>query len=315
MNFPTYDDVLRAQELIRPLRRLTPTVFNTWLNRQLGAKVFLKYEHLQRTGSFKIRGAANAILNLDSTVPSVVTQSSGNHGAAVANVARQVGIPSYVIYPKSTTSIKRTNMLRYGAELISCESNLTSREQVLEEFLQNNNSVYIPPYDHEHVIAGQGTVALELIERHKIDQIWVPVGGGGLASGSVLAADGKVEVICAEPESVNDAYMSMRDGVRHPPTENKTVADGLRTSLGELNFDILHTAKVKVALTSEDQIYDALRWCWQVLKTVVEPSAAVVIAAMLNNRDLVQGRVGAVLTGGNIKFPWGNPARQQTSEP
>ena len=274
------------------------------MNKLVGADLFFKCENFQKTGAFKARGAINTVLQLSSDIESVVTHSSGNHGAALAWATSLREINSFVVVPTDASPFKRRNMERFGATLIDCGQDLESRESVLQEFLKQHDATFIHPYDDARIIAGQGTATFELLESEQnFDQIWVPVGGGGLASGAILAANGMVEVVCAEPALAKDAYLSMQTGYRQPPLPPVTIADGLRSSLGELNFSILKAAKTRVALATEDSIKRALRLVFEMMKIVVEPSAAVVIAAMLDNPSLVAKRVGAILSGGNIPGP------------
>ena len=274
------------------------------MNKLVGANLFFKCENFQKTGAFKARGAVNTVLQLSSDIESVVTHSSGNHGAALAWATSLHEINSFVVVPTDASPFKRRNMERYGATLIDCGQELESRESVLQEFLKQHDATFIHPYDDARIITGQGTATMELLEsEHKLDQIWVPVGGGGLASGAILAANGNVEIVCAEPELAKDAYLSMQTGDRQPPLPPVTIADGLRSSLGELNFDILKAAKTRVALATEDSINSTLRLVFEMMKIVIEPSAAVVVGAMLENPSFVAKRVGVILSGGNVPCP------------
>ena len=206
--------------------------------------------------------------------------------------------------PEDASRYKRAAVERYGATIIDCDSTLESREEVLHEFQRNHDATFIPPYDDRHVIAGQGTATLELlVQTDRLDQIWIPIGGGGLGSGAVVAANGDVPVIGAEPELAKDAHDSRLAGRRLPPLPPRTIADGLRSSLGELTFRILHEANVTIHLCSEAQIVQAMRLIWERLKLVVEPSAAVPLASMLANPGMATGRVGMILSGGNTEFP------------
>ena len=274
------------------------------LNELVGAKLFFKCENFQKTGAFKARGAVNVVMQLNSDCQSIVTHSSGNHGAALAWAASLREMQSFVVVPKDASSFKRRNMEGYGATLIDCGQDLTSRETVLQEFQKQNNATFIHPYDDTRIIAGQGTASMELLDSDEnFDQLWVPVGGGGLASGAILAANGSVEVICAEPELARDAYLSLQTGLRQPPLPPITIADGLRSSLGEKNFSILKSANARVALATEDSIKNAQGLVFEKMKIVIELSAAVVVAAMLDNPSLLAGRIGVILSGGNVPFP------------
>ena len=304
MKAPSRDCVLAAVTRIAPYIHHTPVLQSRSMNKLVGANLFFKCENFQKTGAFKARGAVNTVLQLSSDIESVVTHSSGNHGAALAWATSLHEINSFVVVPTDASPFKRRNMERYGATLIDCGQELESRESVLQEFLKQHDATFIHPYDDARIITGQGTATMELLEsEHKLDQIWVPVGGGGLASGAILAANGNVEIVCAEPELAKDAYLSMQTGDRQPPLPPVTIADGLRSSLGELNFDILKAAKTRVALATEDSINSTLRLVFEMMKIVIEPSAAVVVGAMLENPSFVAKRVGVILSGGNVPCP------------
>ena len=187
-------------------------------------------------GAFKARGAVNAVFSIEDNISAVVTHSSGNHGAALAWAASLRGMDCHVVVPRDASKFKRAAMRRYGAHLIDCDSDLESRETKLDEFLAQSQARFIPPYDDPHIIAGQGTATLELMDRiANLEQVWVPVGGGGLASGAILAANGDTEVVGAEPELADDAFESMKSGRRESAREPVTIADGLRSSLGDQN--------------------------------------------------------------------------------
>ena len=272
------------------------------LNEAVGAELFFKCENFQRTGSFKLRGAMNAILQLPQHVSTVVTHSSGNHGAALALAAKECGKTAMVIVPTGARPEKRQAIERLGAEVVDCGENLEDREDVLAQVMTSySEAVFVPPYDHTEIIAGQGTAALELLEDvNDLDQLWVPVGGGGLAAGASIVANGQIDVICAEPELACDAHDSLTTGNLQPAMPPCTVADGLRTALGKLNFEILRRNGVAVVLVDDEAILAAMRLIWNRLKIVVEPSAAVCLAAMLLDPKRVAARAGIILSGGNV---------------
>ena len=306
MRSPDYRGVTQAYERIRSHIKRTRLVENKRLNSKLNSKIYFKCENEQLTGSFKIRGAHNAILQLKDSDRKVITHSSGNHGAAVAFVAKKLGKEAYIVIPEDTTESKRDNMLRYDAQLIECEPCVEARDYQVQTILESSDMKFIHPYDNSEVIHGQGTATYEFFDQltetkdAELDQVWVPVGGGGLASGAVLAASGEVEVVCAEPENVNDTYLSLQLGTRQPPTNKNTIADGLKAGLGKLNFEILQVTPVRVVIATETEIKTAVSWINESLKLNVEPSAAVVVAAMLKNPHLVKKKVGVILTGGNV---------------
>lgn len=302
---PDVGAVIAAARRIARYAHRTPVLRSRSIDELVGAPVHVKCENFQRSGSFKLRGALSA-LTADlqrARRHGVVTHSSGNHGAALALAARLLGVTATVVMPDTASEFKRRAVLRYGARLIGCGSTLDDREAALAGFQVQHDAVFVPPYDHSDVVAGQGTAALELLaEVPEVTCIWVPVGGGGLASGTALVASAAgVRVRAGEPELADDAYRGLASGVRQPAPPPRTVADGLRTALGELNFRILRAHEVAVTRVSEQAIIDAQRLIWNCLKVVAEPSSAVPLAALLS--DGADAPVGLVLTGGNVDLP------------
>ena len=304
---PEIQDVLAARERIAPHVHRTLVLTSATLNGRVGATVFLKCENFQRAGAFKFRGATNAVLSLseDEAVRGVATHSSGNHAQALALAARSRGIPAHVVMPSSAPAAKRAAVEDYGGQITFCESTLTARESTLMTVLEKTGATEIHPYDNAKVIAGQGTAALEMFEDHpEIDVVIAPVGGGGLLAGSALTAaahTSDVEVIGAEPELADDAYRSLQAGQRLPPNPPSTVAEGLLTALGELTFPILREKVARIVLVSDAEILDAMRFLWERVKIVVEPSGAVSLAVALKERERLRGRsVGIILSGGNV---------------
>ena len=272
------------------------------MNELFGREVYFKCENLQKVGAFKVRGALNAVLNLPTSSGDVVTHSSGNHGAALAWAARKLGKKAYVICPTNASRFKREAIERYGGILVDCGPAISQRETALQSFLQERAATFVPPYDHADIIAGQGTATLELIEDvPQVREVWVPIGGGGLASGAVIAANGRCGVVGCEPELARDAHDSLAAGRRLPALPPTSIADGLLSSLGQLNFEILRKAHVPVRLVSEDEIRDATVLIWRVLKIVIEPSSAVPVAAALKNDRTTDDPIGIILSGGNIQ--------------
>ena len=282
----------------------TPVFASRTLDRALGVRLHFKCENFQRSGAFKMRGASNAVRSLAGDVSTVATHSSGNHGAALALAARDARLEAVVVAPANARLGKRAAVRRYGAKLVDCDADLASREATLAAVLRETGAAFVPPYDDDRIIAGAGTAALELLDEcPDLDQIWVPVGGGGLAAGTVLAAAGspaRPTVVLAEPALAGDAKASLERGERQPPMSPRSVADGLLTGLGERNFAILRRAGARVALASEEAIEQWTRRIAEVMKVVVEPSAAVTLAAMAENPGLAAGNVGVVLSGGNL---------------
>ena len=298
--------VRAAYARIAPFIRRTPVLNNARLDAAAGASLFFKCENLQRGGAFKIRGAQNAVLSLSEREAAcgVATHSSGNHGAALALAAQQRGIAAYVVVPSNARTTKRAAIAAAGATIVDCEPTLAAREAALADVVERTGAHFVPPYDDARIVAGQGTAALEFIEDVPgLDQIWVPVGGGGLAAGTVIvasAASPPIEVVCAEPAGADDAYRSMAAGKRLPQTDPHTIADGLRTSLGELNFAILNAHRVRIALASEDGIAAATARLADSLRVPLEPSGAVPFAALIESPPSMRGqRIGLILSGGN----------------
>lgn len=296
----TRADVAAAARRIAGRVHRTPVLRSRTLDALLGVEVHFKCENFQRVGAFKIRGATHAVRALAADVDVVATHSSGNHGAALALAAAEAGLRAVVVVPRDARPSKRDAIERYGAEIVTCAPTLRARQATLDEVCRRTGATFVPPYDDQRIIAGAGTAALELLEDcPNLDQIWVPVGGGGLAAGTVVAADGTVEVILAEPALACDAKASLAAGVICDALPPKTIADGLRTALGVRNFEILHNARTRVFLASEKGIRDWTGRIAEIMKIVIEPSAAVTVAAMAENRGVATGRVGVILSGGN----------------
>ena len=313
---PTLDDVHAAARRIEGIVRRTPVETSRTLDELAGRELFFKCENLQRIGAFKIRGAANMIggLSDEAVARGVVTQSSGNHGQAVALAAALRGIPAHVVMPETAAAVKRRAVAGYGAHIVLCEPTLAAREAAAERLLAETGASYVPPYDHPEIVAGQATVTLELLAQvDGLAAIVAPVGGGGLASGACVVAaatDPALRVFAAEPLGADDAARSLAAGRRIPQTGPKTIADGLLTSLGELTWAILSRGLDRVLTVSEDQIVAAMRLVWERMKLVIEPSAAVAVAAVLGEEFRALdglGRVGVILSGGNVdldRLPW-----------
>ena len=310
------EDVRAASERISGLAHRTPVVTCETLDRLASRRLFFKCEHLQKAGAFKFRGASNMLARLDREKASrgVVTHSSGNHAQALALAASQREIPATVVMPENALRVKRQAVLDYGARVITCTPTLEAREEACRRLLDDTGGTLVHPYDDPDVIAGQGTVALELLDQvADLDAIVVPVGGGGLASGVCVAARGlapEVRVIAAEPTGADDAARSLASGRLVPQTAPKTIADGLRTSLGKHTWPILRDHLDRVVTVGEDEIRSAMRLAWERAKLLIEPSSAVALAALLGDElrgTAGLGRVGVVLTGGNVdleRLPW-----------
>ena len=293
----------------------TPVMRSDTIDAEAGCELLFKCENLQKSGAFKARGAHNAVLKLDSRARAagVATHSSGNHGAALAMAARRVGVPAHIVMPDNTPAMKVAAVRAYGGEITFCESSQAAREVCLEDVCQRTGAVFIPPYDHPDIIAGQGTCALELSEQlpRRPDVLIAPVGGGGLLSGSAVASRSlwpDTAVIGAEPAGADDARRSLMSGRRQPQPAPDTIADGLRTALGEHTFAIIRTGVDDILTVPDSDIVGAMRLVLTRMKLVVEPSAAVGLAVVLSHRERFAGRrVAVILSGGNLDIdalPW-----------
>ena len=303
-----------AARRIAPFVHKTPVLTSRTVNQFVDGEVFFKCENLQKTGAFKIRGATNAVLSLSSeqTVRGVATHSSGNHAAALAQAANWRGIKSTVVMPRNAPLVKQRAVAGYGAEIVFCEPTLQARETALADVVKRTDALFVPPYNDYRIIAGQATAALELCEEvTDLDVLMAPVGGGGLLSGSVLAARALIpgiRVIGVEPAMVDDAFRSFNAGYVIPIVKPSSIADGLLTSLGTLTFPIIKQYVHDIVTISEEAIVSAMRLIWERMKLVVEPSAAVPLAALINHRIELPGqRIGIILSGGNVdldNLPW-----------
>ncbi len=303
----TFTDIQQAAQRIAPLIHRTPVLTSQTIDRMAGCQIFFKCENFQKAGAFKMRGAANAVLLLTESErrSGVATHSSGNHGQALARVAQVVGCPAYIVMPRTAPQVKQRAVEGYGAEIIRCEPTLAARESTLAEVVRRTGAHFVHPYNNEHVIAGQGTAALELIDQtSELDTVMAPVGGGGLLSGTALATHGllpNAAVVAGEPSGADDAYRSLQAGQIVPSEAPNTLADGLLTSLGELTFPIIQQHVERIITVSDDEIMHALRLVWERMKIIIEPSCAVPLAALLKSKDSFAGqRVGVILTGGNV---------------
>lgn len=275
------------------------------LSRLCGVDVLCKCENLQRSGSFKYRGAANALLSMsdEQRALGVATHSSGNHGSALAAIAQQLGVPATIVVPQGASPFKRAAIERYGGIVVDCGPTLQDREAQLADVVAATGAAFVPPYDHPAIIAGQGTAGLELLEQcDAVDEVWLPVGGGGLAAGTVLSCAADVQVVGAEPQQANDAYQSLASGVRQPALPPTTCADGLRTALGELNFAILEEYGLPIKLVEESEIVAAQKLAMSCLKLLIETSSAVPFAALMKfgPADPDSRRVVIIVSGGNV---------------
>lgn len=310
---PTLDDVQAAAARIAPFVHRTPVMTSQLLDEWLGATAFLKCEHLQKVGAFKARGAANAVLLLTDAEArrGIAATSSGNHAAALALAARRRGVQAHIVMPRTAPAVKRAAVAGYGARIVECEPGQEAREEAIAHVIAETGAVEIHPYDDDRIIAGAGTAALELFEQvEALDALIAPVGGGGLLSGTSIAGHGLdpgVRIYGAEPERADDAARSLATGVRQPPLPAATIADGLLTSLSDRTFAIVRDHVEGIVTVSEDEIVEAMRVVWERTKQVIEPSAAVAVAAIRRADELRGLRVGIVVSGGNVdlsRLPW-----------
>lgn len=269
-------------------------------------QVFFKCENFQRAGAFKFRGAFNTVSQLteEERKKGVIAHSSGNHAQALALAASLIGVKATIVMPKNSPQVKVNATRGYGAEVVFCENSTESRVQVADELIEKHDYVLIHPYNDERIIAGAGTAALELIEEvEDLDYIFCPVGGGGLLSGTSIATKSlcpKSVVIAVEPENADDAFRSFRDGKIYPSVNPNTIADGLRTQLGEVTFRVIQKNVDSIITVTEEEIVGAMRLLWERMKMVVEPSGAVSLAGLLKMKDeLYDKRVGVIISGGN----------------
>jgi len=304
----SFEDVRAAAERLRGVAHRTPLVTSRTLDARVSARVLLKCENLQRAGAFKFRGAYNAIAKLtaEERARGILSYSSGNHAQAVALASRLLGATATIVMPEDAPVAKRQATAGYGARIVSYDPSRAKREEVAEGLRREGDPVLVPPYDHADVIAGQGTAVKELIEdAGPLDLLLVCCGGGGLLSGSALAARALspgCRVVGVEPEAADDATRSFRSGVLHTVTNPRTIADGARTpSLGRLTFPLVRAYVDEMATVSDADLVRTMRFVWERMKLIVEPTGALGLAAAFRNRvDVAGKRVGVVLSGGNV---------------
>lgn len=311
---PTKDALEEAARRIAPHAHRTPVLTSTYFDELARAAIFFKCENFQKIGAFKFRGACNAVFSLsaDELDRGVVTHSSGNHAQALALAARLRGTQATIVMPATAAAVKVAAVKGYGAEVVFCEPTQQARESETAKIIRARGAILIHPFNDPRIIAGQSTAARELFEEvPNIDLLLAPVGGGGLLSGSALAASyfsPGTQVVGAEPAAADDAYRSLQAGHIVPSIEPQTVADGLRTSLGELTFAVLQRHVERIVTVEEDAIPSAMRTVWERMKIVIEPSAAVPVAPLTaGGLELAGKRVGVILSGGNVDLdhlPW-----------
>jgi threonine dehydratase len=313
----TWQAILDAHTRIVTRIHRTPVLTSSSLDAMTGARLFFKCENLQKTGSFKIRGASNAILSLskEEAAHGIVTQSSGNHGAAVACAAAWRGVPAFIVMPKNAPSVKVRAIEAYGGKITFCEPKVSSRNEVCARVQSETGAALIHPFDNDEIIAGQATAAKELLEEiPDLDAVFAPVSGGGLLSGTCLGAKGlrpDIRVFGCEPERADDAYRSLSSGTLQSLESSDTIADGLRASLAPRTFAILRDNVERILLASEDEIIAGMRAVWERMKIIIEPSSAVAIGPLLKpdavasldltkRADGAQPKLGVIFSGGNV---------------
>lgn len=304
---PNLQDIRAAHERICTQIHRTPVFTSESLDTMTGAHLFFKCENLQKTGSFKFRGATNAVFSLsdEEAKRGIVTVSSGNHGAAISLAARRRGVPAWIVMPRNAPRAKREAVEAYGGQVTECEYNMESRDAVCKSVQDRTGAILIHPYNNTRVIAGQGTAAVELLEQVlDLDIVIAPVSGGGLLSGIAIASKSlrpQVRVVGAEPKNADDASRSLASGKIEPAAKTETIADGLRAVLCPLTFSILRRNVDEIALVTEEEILATMRLLWERLKLIVEPSGAVSAAAAIHGKISARGkRIGIVLSGGNL---------------
>jgi len=306
MLLPDINDIRSAHERIRPFIKRTPVLTSGQLNRIFGCEMFFKCENFQKVGAFKFRGATNAVLSLspDEKAKGVVTHSSGNHAAALSLAASMNGIKAYIVMPETAPLIKKNAVAGYGGDITFCKPTLEARESTARKIIDETGAVMIHPYDNYNVICGQGTAAIELLEETgPLDTVIVPVGGGGLMSGTATAVRALypgIEIVGAEPLNANDAWRSFTSGILSPSVNPDTIADGLLTSLSEMTFAIIMNNVDRIITVTEESIIECMLLIWERMKIVIEPSSATVLAVVKENPRLFSGkRTGLILSGGN----------------
>lgn len=321
---PSWETILAAHTRIAPRIHRTPVLTSSSQNAMTGAQLFFKCENLQKTGSFKIRGASNAILSLTNqeAAKGIVTQSSGNHGAAVACAAAWRGVPAWIVMPKNAPPVKVKAIEGYGGKVVFCEPSVSARRATCDRVQAETSAYLVHPYDDDRIIAGQATAAKEFLEEiDDLDAVFAPVSGGGLLSGTCLGAKGirpEVRVFGCEPERADDAYRSLTTGTLQSLDSSDTIADGLRASLAPRTFAILRRHVERILLVSEEEIISTARLVWERMKIIIEPSSAVAIAPLLRpgvvaslnlpkRTDGAAPKLGVIFSGGNVdlsSLPW-----------
>jgi len=299
-------ELLNARKALKNYIHQTPLLQSRLINDLAGCELYFKCENMQKAGAFKMRGAMHKLLSLsnEERAKGVATHSSGNFGSALALSAQILGIPATIIMPSNAPQVKKSAVAAYGAHIIECEPTLEARESTTAQFINETGATPCHPYNDPQVILGNSTAAQEVFEQMKPDAIIAPVGGGGLMSGTALATEffsQQTTAYGAEPTGADDAYRSLRDGYIHPSLNPNTIADGLRTSLGEHTFPILQNKVKEIFLVDDPEILKAMHLVWERMKIIIEPSSAITLAAILKNKEVFKGqKVALILSGGNV---------------
>ena len=306
-NIPSLQDIQEAAKRISTAANYTPILTSKLIDGVCGCKIFFKCENFQKVGAFKFRGAYNTIASLsnEDLQKGVVTHSSGNHAAALTLAAKMNNTTAYIVMPRTAPEIKKKAVQSYGAKITFCEPTLKSREETAQKIIDETGAYLVHPFNNYSIIAGQATAAYELInDSHNLNYILTPVGGGGLLSGTALSTkylSPQTKVIGCEPEDADDAFRSLRDGKIYPSENPKTICDGLLTSLGEKTFEIINKYVNEIITVDDDKIIEAMRLIWERMKIIIEPSSAVPLAVVMNNKSKFENKsVGIILTGGNV---------------
>ena len=301
------EDIIQSHLRILPYIHITPVFTSHVINTISGAELFFKCENFQKMGAFKMRGATNAILQLskEQKRKGVVTHSSGNFAQALALAAKNIGIKAYIVMPKNAPDVKKNAVMGYGGLITECEPTLEARESTAKKIEEEKGATFVHPFNDFNVVLGNATAGKELLEEYPdLDVIVVPVGGGGLVSGvalSAIAFGHNCKVIGAEPLNVDDAYRSMEANQIMFNKTTDTIADGLKTSLGDITFNIINNHVKKIIRVTEKEIADAMHLIWERMKIIVEPSSAVALAAVLKSKsEFSNKKIGLMMSGGNV---------------
>ena len=299
--------LIQAHERVKPYIHKTPVLTSELINEICGCSLYFKCENFQKMGAFKIRGATNAILNLSKQQrqKGVVTHSSGNFAQALSLAANKIGVNAFIVMPENASEVKKNAVRDYKGTIIESGSTPKEREELAEKVRKEKGATFIHPSNDVDVIHGQGTAAIELLEEYpELDYIFTPVGGGGLIAGTALAAkffSDKCKVIGGEPKNVDDAYRSLQSGKIEYNATTNTIADGLRTNLGNRNFPIIREEIERIILVEEEEIVNAMKLVWERMKIIIEPSSAVAFAALLKEKEQFKNKkVGIIISGGNV---------------